>query len=112
MACMSTPRRNETLIQRAATVKAATARLEAAIARGAVSVKLSPQGAITFVGWAGAERDDVSDVCAYRLLTAAGSSVLRMAVARAEGLAGRKVNPAAIAAGVHSHDGGQTWGRH
>jgi hypothetical protein len=52
----------------------------------------------------------VTDVCAYRTLTASNSWALRQAVAKAEQLAGRKVSAAQVAAGTHSHDGGKTFG--
>ena len=52
----------------------------------------------------------VGDVCAYRRLLVAGSWELRQAIARAEMLAGRKVNAAAVASGIHSHDGGASFG--
>lgn len=84
---------------------AAVARLEKALSAGAVTLKIGPQGAITFQGWK--DRSGVSDVCAYRKL--GNSPVLRRAVARAEVTAGRKVNTQAIGAGIHSHDGGMTW---
>jgi hypothetical protein len=54
-------------------------------------------------------RNGISDACAYRKLLASGSPALRAALAKAEAMAGRKVDPQAIASGVHSHDGGRTW---
>jgi hypothetical protein len=36
----------------------------------------------------------------------------RATEARAEAIAGRTVDARTIAAGVHSHDGGRTWGNH
>lgn len=93
--------------QRRKQVDVAVAALKAQLAAKAVTVKVSPQGAIAFVGaW---QRQGVSDVCAYRKLAAEGSSELRQAIAQAEVRAGRKIDPQQIAAGVHSHDSGQTW---
>lgn len=91
--------------------RGALARLEARLTAGVVSVKVGPSGAIAFQGWQAAEREGLADLCAYRRLLASNSPALRRAVARAETLAGQKVNARAIAAGVHSHDGGATWGR-
>jgi len=85
----------------------AIARLERALAGGTVRVAISATGAVAFKGfW---RNDGVADVCAYRALQASNSATLRRAVARAEITAGRQVNQAQVAAGVHSHNGGETW---
>ena len=70
-------------------------------------------GAVAFAGardWAETGQGRVGDLCAYRKLLVSGSAELRTAIMDAERLAGRKVNAAAVAAGVHSHDGGATFG--
>lgn len=100
----------QTLAQRMAETEKALKRLEQSIQAGKVKIGISQNGAITFQGWQ--DRDGISDVCAFRSMTATNSWVLRQAVLKAEGMSGRKVNPKAIAAGVHSHDGGKTWGQH
>lgn len=108
MACdtyRSTP--EQTLAQRMAEVDAAIKRLGQALASGTASVKIGPTGAVAFVGWT--DSRGVTDACAYRSLSVTGSWELRQAVAKAEALAGRKVNPQAVAAGHHSHDGGGSW---
>jgi len=99
---------NQTPAQRKEQVKTALQRLEAALQAGGVKVTISrTTGALAFTGdW---QRDGVTDACAYRALTAAGSSELRMAIARAEGIAGVRHSREAMAAGIHSHDGGATW---
>lgn len=107
MACTRTPVAGQTLVQRISQVDQALARLRKYLATGTVKVKVGPTGSIVFEGWN--DRDFISDTCAYRSLMAEGSVELRTAVARAEALAGRKVNPQAIAAGHHSHDGGGSW---
>lgn len=112
MACGSMVKPGQTLAGRMAEVKASLARLEQALAGGRVRVGIGPNGAVTFQGWAVTDRDDVSDVCAYRSLAASNSWALRQAVARAEATSGRKVNAGAVAAGHHSHDGGHTWEKH
>lgn len=86
------------------------ARLEGALAAGTVSAVIGPQGGIAFRGWK--DNGGISDLCAYRKLSAANSPALRKAMARAEVMAGRQVDRAQIAAGTHSHDGGATWSRH
>jgi hypothetical protein len=86
-------------------------RLRKQLAAGTATVVISANGALAFRGWTG-DRSMLFDACAYRKLVAANSPELRRAIARAEALSGRKLNPAAINAGVHSHDGGMTWGTH
>lgn len=87
--------------------KEALAKLAQALKDKTARVVIGSNGAVAFAGaW---ERNGISDVCAYRALTAANSAELRAAVMRAEVTAGRKVNPQAVGAGIHSHDGGKTW---
>jgi hypothetical protein len=112
MACESMVKPGQTLAGRMAEVKQALARLEQALTGGRVKVGIGSNGAIVFQGWTVTDRDGVSDVCAYRSLSAGNSWALRQAVARAEAASGRKVNAGAVAAGHHSHDGGHTWGKH
>ena len=101
---------NQTLAERMSEITVALRRLEAALQNGNVGISIAQNGALAFTGWK--DRDSITDVCAYRTLTAGNSAALRMAVARAEAIQGRKVNPRAVAAGFHSHDGGRTWSRH
>lgn len=110
MACFTMTKPNQTLAQRSKEVGASLARLRGYIAAGKVQVTIAPNGAIALVGWK--DRDDVTDVCAVRTLTAEGSWELRQAITRAEARQGRRVNMQASAAGWHSHDEGKTWGRH
>jgi hypothetical protein len=107
MPCTSTPLAGQSLAQRMTQVETALKRLEAALTRGSVKVTIGATGGIAFAGWA--DRDGISDVCAYRSLAVSNSWALRQAVARAEASSGRKVNTQTVAAGVHSHDGGGTW---
>lgn len=108
MACETILRPNQTLTERMDEAKKALERLERYLQSGSVKVQIAPNGAVAFQGWK--DRDDLSDVCAYRTLAASNSWALRQAVAKAEAMQGRKVNPRAVAAGHHSHDGGKTWG--
>lgn len=112
MACDSRLRQGQSLAQRMAEVKAALARLEAQLKAKSVKVVIAPNGAVTFTGWKDTDRNGMSDACTYRTLTAAGSWELRQAVARAQAESGRQVNPQAVAAGWHSHNGGQTFEKH
>lgn len=101
--------RNITPAERLRQIQRAIDALESGLRTGAVKPVISREGAIAFSGnWA---RDGVSDVCAYRRLLVKGSGALRVALARAEAIAGRKLNPQAIGSGLHSHDGGATWSR-
>lgn len=109
MPCDTKLKPNQTLESRNDAIRKSLARLEAALNAGNVKVKISPNGAVAFDGWKPTDRDDVTDVCAIRTLQAQGSWALRQAIAKAEMQQGRKVNPHAVAAGHHSHDGGSTW---
>ena|SRR5712664_3975697 len=112
MACDTRTLPNETLAQRKASVQDAVAKLEKLLATGSVQAVIGPQGGISFRGWGNSDRNRITDACAYRRLLAGNSAVLRRQLARAEVVAGRKVDPKAVAAGEHSHDDGRTWGRH
>lgn len=110
MPCDTALQEGQTLQAREREVTAALERLERYIQNGTVRVQVGPQGAIALQGWR--DRDGVSDVCAYRCLTLKNSWALKQAVARAEAMTGKKVNPKVVAAGTHTHDGGRTWSKH
>lgn len=93
-----------------ARMEAAIKRLELDLAAGTVTAVIGATGAIAFKGWQ--DRQNVTDLCAYRKLAASNSPALRRAIMRAEAMAGRQLDQRAIAAGLHSHDGGATWGSH
>lgn len=111
MPCDSRPESQTEVGQRK--MREALERLRAALVEGgSVSVVIGASGAIAFRGWEEGQREGMTDACAYRKLLAMNSPELRRAVMRAETIYGRKVNQQAIAQGVHSHDGGHTWGTH
>jgi hypothetical protein len=110
MACFTVTKENQTAAERAEQAKASLKRLEEKLLSGAVKVVIAPNGAVAFTGWN--DRDDLTDVCAFRVLTAQKSYALGRAVLAAEMIQGRKVNAQAVNAGFHSHDGGRTWSRH
>lgn len=112
MACDTALKPRQTLQERAKEVREATERLAAAIAAGRVRVKVSAQGGIVFEGWDNTSRDGVTDGCALRRILATGSAMAKLAIQKAEQLAGRTLDKKAIAQGLHSHDGGATWHRH
>lgn len=109
MPCDTKLREGQTLEQRGEQIKRALKRLEQKLSSGQVRVAIAQNGAVAFAGWA--DRDDVSDVCAYRVLSSEGSSALRMAVARAQAISGRQVSPQAVASGWHTHNG-VAWSKH
>ena len=109
MPCDTRLKPRQTITERKAEVAAVVARLSALLTAGTVKPVIGPQGAIAFQGLTDEQRDGVTDACAYRRLMATGSATAKAAIARAEQLAGRSVDRAALAHGHHSHDGGQTW---
>lgn len=94
--------------QRAEQIRKALEGLEAQLATGEASLKVAPNGGVVFSGWS--NRSGVNDACAFRAFQQANSFELRRALATAEAQAGRKVDAHAIGHGLHSHDGGNTWG--
>jgi len=110
MPCDTRLRAGQTMAARNAEITRALARLEAALQADRVKLQIAANGAVAFAGWN--DRDDITDVCAFRTLSAEGSWALKQAVQRAEAMQGRKVNANAVAAGWHTHDAGKTWGTH
>ena len=110
MPCDTRARQGQTLDQRKAEVREAIASLASLLASGQAKAIVSrATGSIAFRGWDMGETARVTDACAYRLVMATGSALAKQAIARAEAIAGRTVDRAALTAGHHSHDGGQTW---
>jgi hypothetical protein len=112
MPCDSKLKPKQTIQQRAAEIRRVVQSLSDALASGRVKVKVGPQGAVAFDGLTDAERDGVTDACAYRRVMISGSALAKAAIARAEQLAGRGVSRQVLATGAHSHDGGVTWHEH
>ena len=94
MPCITKPNLTQEARER---MQSAIKRLDSSLAAGTVQVVISGTGAFRFQGWQG--REGVSDLCAYRKLAAENSPALRHAVARAEALAGRRIDPRAAPAG-------------
>ena len=109
MACASMLRPGQSIVDRGIEVESALKKLEQALAAGLVAVKVAPNGVLQFASWSDADRRGLTDACTYRALTTQGSWAFRQAVARAETLAGRKVDQGAMAAGTHTHTNGLTW---
>jgi hypothetical protein len=101
----------QTLAERIAEITAAITKLDALLKKRLVKPVVGPQGAITFAGWV-EDRNGVTDACAYRRIMTKGSALAIAEIERAEMMAGRKVDRQVIGQGVHSHDGGHSWGSH
>jgi hypothetical protein len=95
--------------ERATEVRQRAKEIDKLIANKRVQAKVGPQGAVTFIGLSDKDRDGLTDACIYRRIMASGSVAAKMAITRAEQMAGRTVNRAVVAQGIHSHDGGATW---
>lgn len=103
-------RRRQTISERVAEVKTVVNDVNSLIAAGKVKPVIDKMtGAIAFNGLDENLRDGVTDACIYRRIMVSGSSLTKAAIARAEQLSGRAVNKQALAAGHHSHDGGDSW---
>lgn len=89
----------------------ALTKLQASIGAGSVEVIVAKgTGAFALKGWGAADREDISDLCAYRALM--NTPEMRRAVMRAQVMSNTPLSARAVASGVHSHDGGKTWGTH
>lgn len=99
----------QTLTERKEEIKSAIEQLADKLAKGTVKAVVGKNGGIAFSGWLDADRKRITDGCAYRTLMRSGSTAAKMAIMRAEQLAGRPVNKQLVAQGHHSHDGGETW---
>lgn len=106
MVCELRLKAAQTAEQRTREIRETLARLEQQLQKGTARLVIGANGAAAITGWT--DRNDVSDVCAIRALTAAKSFALSRAVAQAEA-GGRKLSLAAVNSGLHSHDGGKTW---
>ena len=85
--------------------------LRARLADGSVEAVVAKRtGAFALKGWRTEDREDISDLCAYRALMNAPE--MRRAVMRAQAMSATPINQRTIASGLHSHDGGATWGSH
>lgn len=112
MPCDRTLKPNQGIQERAAEIRKVVDLLSKGLANGRIKPRIGPQGAIAFEGLTEADRDGVTDNCAYRRLMATGSPTAIAAIQRAEQMAGRTVDRATVAHGAHSHDGGRSWHAH
>lgn len=110
MPCDSVPQ-GLTAEQRYEQIQEALNGLEQQLVSGQVTMRIAPNGAVVFENWQEG-RNGVNDACAYNALSAKGSAALVTAQMMAESLSGYQVNRQAVGGGLHSHDGGHTWGTH
>jgi hypothetical protein len=102
----------QTIQQRAAEVRQVVERVQQGLLAGRVRIVVGQQGGVAFTGLSEEERAGITDGCIYRRMMITGSALTRAAIARAEQLAGRSINPQTVAQGLHSHDGGKSWHGH
>lgn len=110
MPCDTRVKRGQSLQQRKDEVRQVVYDVNSLIAVGKVKPVIDKKtGAIAFAGLDPNIRDDVTDACIYRRIMVSGGALTKAKIAQAEAVAGRAVNKQAVGAGVHSHDGGQSW---
>lgn len=109
MVCEYDRKRNQTLQQRIDEIVKAMINFDRRLIQGNIQAKVGPQGAVTFLGLSAEDRDGITDACIYRRIMATGSALAKQQIAKAELLAGVKVDKKVLASGTHSHDGGKTW---
>jgi hypothetical protein len=110
MPCDTRFKRGQTFAKRKAEVEQVIKDVNSLISIGKVKPVVDKKtGSIAFAGIDDNIRDDVTDACIFRRIMVSGSSLAKAKIAQAEALAGRQVNKGAVAQGVHSHDGGQSW---
>ncbi len=118
MPCDTYRQPEQTITQRKEQIRDTIDQLAKDLIAGRVKPVVGPNGAIAFQGFTSSggvisspllQRNNVTDNCAYRRIMVQGSAAAKMAIFRAEKLAGRSVSKQTVAAGVHSHDGGSTW---
>ena len=111
MPCDTTRRAGQTLTQRKEEIVKAVDKLAAALAAGKVKPVIGAKGGIALPGWAEGQASRVTDNCGYRKIMSSGSALAKMAIERAEMMAGRKVDRQAVAQGLHYH-AGSGWHNH
>ena len=105
MPCDTRLKAGQTISERKVEIKASVDKLAAALAAGKVKPVIGAKGGIAFPGWAEGQANGVTDACAFRRILSSGSALAKMAIERAEMMAGSKVDRQAVAQGLHTHDG-------
>jgi hypothetical protein len=102
---------NQSLTERKVEITKAVDKLAAALAAGKVKPVVGAKGGIAFPGWTEGQVSRVTDNCGYRKIMSSGSALAKLAIERAEMMAGRKVDRQAVAQGLHTHGDG-VWHNH
>ena len=105
MPCDTRLKKGQTISERKIEIKTSVDKLAALLAAGKVKPVIGAKGGIAFPGWAEGQANGVTDACAFRRILSSGSALAKMAIERAEMMAGRKVDRQAVAQGLHTHDG-------
>ena len=103
MPCDRQLAKNESIQQRAESIRETMKKVERGLALGNIKVVIGPQGAVAFLGISDADRNRVNDGCIYRRILSTGSALAKQAIAKAEQLSGRSVNKLAVGQGAHAH---------
>lgn len=106
MPCDTKLKPNQTITQRKLEITEVVDRIQKGLVNGSVKLRLAANGAPAFDGISDAEKNSVTDACAYRRIMATGSALAKAKLQAAQTLLGKQV---VSSTGVHSHDGGKTW---
>jgi hypothetical protein len=109
--CDTRLKKGQTISERKVEIKESVDKLAAALAAGKVKPVVGAKGGIAFPGWAEGQANGVTDNCGYRKIMSSGSALAKLAIERAEMMAGRKVDRQAVAQGLHTHGDG-VWHNH
>lgn len=109
MVCWTFQKPKQTAAERKEEIRKTVEKFARGLAAGTVKAVVGKTGGVTFTGIAESERNNVSDSCVYRSIMTTGSALARQQIARAEQMAGRRIDAKAVAGGLHSHDGGKSW---
>ena len=112
MVCWTFQRPKQTPAERKAEIAKTVEKFARGLAGGTVKVVIGPKGEVAFTGIPAVERNNVSDSCVYRAIMSTGFALARQQIARAEQLAGRRVDQKALAGGHHGHfdsNGNVSW---
>ena len=112
MPCDTRLKPRQTIKERATEVRNVVEKASKLLVSGKAKAIINASGAVAFDGLSEKDRDGVTDNCLYRRLMSSGSALVLQQIAKAEMLAGRKVDRAVVNSGAHSHDGGKTWHNH
>lgn len=104
MPCDTRMLKGQSISERKDEIKTAVDKLAQALAAGRVKPVIGAKGGIAFPGWIEGQAGRVGDACAYRRLMSSGSVTAKLAIERAEMMAGRKVDRQAVAQGLHYHE--------